>query len=178
MFKSEDNCPRATDLWSKYDQTIRFHGNPEKCSYCGSLSETAFLEAIEAGCKVIQTDKIYKAYVMMPNPIAGKTTVCAMSNHRQEGWIEVTEENLGTLPWDRWCGEGREPDKKWIGQWVSMSPEGERTQEKFYFMHLCEESMKKFVALLNEKKINIGYPGYFYVTPYFIAYDKKEGAGD
>lgn len=33
------------------------------CSYCGSLSEARFFEAVEAGLEVTPTDKSYKAYV-------------------------------------------------------------------------------------------------------------------
>lgn len=45
---------------------------------------------------------------------------------------------------------------------------------KFYFYHLSDGDKGRFVKLLNEKKINIGYPGHFYVTPFFMTYDKKE----
>lgn len=41
---------------------------------------------------------------------------------------------------------------------------------KFYFQHLSEEQMKKFVELLNAKTLKIGYPGHFYTTPFFIHY--------
>jgi hypothetical protein len=39
---------------------------------------------------------------------------------------------------------------------------------KFYFQHLTDEQMQKFVELMNAKKLNIGYPGHFYVLPYFM----------
>ena len=40
---------------------------------------------------------------------------------------------------------------------------------KFYFQHLSETEQRKFIALLNLKKINFGHPGHFYVKPFFIA---------
>jgi hypothetical protein len=40
---------------------------------------------------------------------------------------------------------------------------------KFYFQHLDEASRHEFIELLNAKRLNIGYPGRFYVLPYFIA---------
>lgn len=46
---------------------------------------------------------------------------------------------------------------------------------KFYFQHLSDEQMTRFIELLNAKKINIGYPGYFYTLPFFISYS---GDGD
>ena len=42
---------------------------------------------------------------------------------------------------------------------------------KFYWYHLSETQMREFISLLNEAKVNLGYPGYFYTKPYFIAYD-------
>jgi hypothetical protein len=38
---------------------------------------------------------------------------------------------------------------------------------KFYFQHLDEHGQKEFVRLYNEKKMALGYPGHFYVRPYF-----------
>lgn len=39
---------------------------------------------------------------------------------------------------------------------------------KFYYQHLSAEQRHEFIALINERKINFGYPGYFTVLPYFI----------
>lgn len=41
--------------------------------------------------------------------------------------------------------------------------------EKFYYQHLSDEQKRRFVELLNEHKVRIDYPGYFYVRPYFVA---------
>ncbi len=41
-------------------------------------------------------------------------------------------------------------------------------KSKFYFQHLDEEQKLKFIDLLNSKKLNIAYPGRFYVLPFFI----------
>ena len=38
---------------------------------------------------------------------------------------------------------------------------------KFYFQHLSEGEQGEFIDLFNDNKINIGYPGHFYVTPFF-----------
>jgi hypothetical protein len=43
--------------------------------------------------------------------------------------------------------------------------------KKFYFVHLSEAQMRRFVELLNERKLKIGYPGHFYVKPFFIGYE-------
>lgn len=57
------------------------------------------------------------------------------------------------------------------GKWSCTTEEREQT--KFYFQHLNEPQMKRFVELINEKKLNIGEPGYFYRIPYFIFIGEK-----
>src|ERR1700744_1017057 len=38
---------------------------------------------------------------------------------------------------------------------------------KFYFQHLDAGQRAEFITLYNDRKMNIGYPGHFYVHPYF-----------
>lgn len=45
--------------------------------------------------------------------------------------------------------------------------------EKFYFQHFSEDQQMTFISLLNDKKINIGYPGHFYVLPFFVTKVEK-----
>ena len=40
---------------------------------------------------------------------------------------------------------------------------------KFYFQHLSEDQKKKFIELLNSKKLTLEYPGHFYNLPFFIS---------
>jgi len=47
---------------------------------------------------------------------------------------------------------------------------------KFYFQHLSVEQKQKFVDLINTKKLNIGYPGHFYVLPFFIVMEPIEAS--
>lgn len=42
------------------------------------------------------------------------------------------------------------------------------SHQKFYFQHLDEVQQNQFIALLNAKAVKIGYPGHFYVAPFFI----------
>lgn len=44
---------------------------------------------------------------------------------------------------------------------------------KFYFQHFSPEQCEEFVALLNDKKLHIGYPGRFYVLPFFIRVEPR-----
>ena len=40
---------------------------------------------------------------------------------------------------------------------------------KFYYQHLDQAGRNRFIDLFNAKKMKIGEPGYFYVTPFFCA---------
>lgn len=40
---------------------------------------------------------------------------------------------------------------------------------KFYFQHLNTEQRHEFIDLYNSKKMKVGYPGYFYRKPFFVA---------
>ena len=54
------------------------------------------------------------------------------------------------------------------------------TTAKFYYQHLSDEQMRKFVVLYNDKTMKIGYPGRFYVMPFFmhkVVKDKEEPNG-
>ncbi|MDN5920793.1 MAG: hypothetical protein L0I76_37780 [Pseudonocardia sp.] len=45
---------------------------------------------------------------------------------------------------------------------------GARGEAKFYFQHLDDAQRREFVELLNGGRITVGYPGRFYVLPFFV----------
>lgn len=45
----------------------------------------------------------------------------------------------------------------------------ETKREKFYFQHFSREQADEFIKLHNDKTLKLGYPGHFYVAPYFCA---------
>lgn len=44
---------------------------------------------------------------------------------------------------------------------------------KFYFQHLDDAQEQKFVDMLNAKTLKLGYPGHFYVAPFFVRFTPK-----
>ena len=42
-----------------------------------------------------------------------------------------------------------------------------RVQAKFYFMHLSQEQQDQFIELHNSHQMVVGFPGHFYVPPFF-----------
>lgn len=137
------------------------------CSYCGSLNQITFMEHLEAGdVKLGPTDKNYKVYVEgIPDPDAGKPTIYSSANYEQTeaGWVKVTPENIDSLPLDKWQRENYNDGK----HWVKVEPRRATIFSKFYFQHLSEEQRGRFIELYNDKRLNIGYPGYFYNLPFF-----------
>lgn len=48
-------------------------------------------------------------------------------------------------------------------------------QGKFYFQHLDTlERRQRFIDLYNSGAMRIGYPGHFYIQPYFVTLDPTE----
>lgn len=122
------------------------------CSYCGSFNPDTLMQRLEVGdVELGPTDKNYKVYLMNAGGEAFKQT-------------------YRDCPTDRKIVDGKEITTKCSGpdtctHWVTR----EMSQAKFYFQHLSVDQKKRFIELLNEKKIKIGMPGHFYSRPYFIA---------
>lgn len=164
-------CPRGVEatmgVQLEHLKTSHWREKDGTCSYCGSLSPAQLFEAIELGYELGPTDKDYKVYVTRPDPNAGKARIDSVANFEkvEPGWLMVTAENLKDLP----------PTDGWsdlVGRWVHIGSTSAMRQDKFYFQHLSVDERKRFVELLNAKKLNIGYPGRFYVLPFFCVREK------
>ena len=137
------NCPRCPD------SPFEFANKPDDgtCDQCGSLLPDEFMARLEAGDVTLDpTDKNYKVYV---HNAGGKPF---QQSHRP-------------LPKPQQPGEiVRDPMDQSLWTWETQ----EVSQCKFYFQHLSEDQMKRFVELLNENKLRLNYPGYFYRRPFFV----------
>lgn len=113
----------------------------DSCSYCGSLNPDVFMARVEAGdVELVPTGKSYKVYL--------------------ESVGEAFRQTYRDCPMDS------APHMPAVcPHWVTRRVE----HAKFYFEHLSDEQRRRFVELLNERKLKIGYPGHFYVLPFFIA---------
>jgi hypothetical protein len=49
---------------------------------------------------------------------------------------------------------------------------------KFYFQHLTETQTSEFFDLFQKQRLTIGYPGHFYVLPFFITIGPPEVTSD
>lgn len=112
------------------------------CSYCGSLNNDYFMQRLETGdVEVGPTDKSYKVYV------------------RNKGGESFKQHYRNCPIKDAGCTG---PDD--CTHWVTREVE----ETKFYFQHLTNDQMRRFVELANAGQIAMGYPGYFYTLPFFI----------
>ncbi|GGH14647.1 hypothetical protein GCM10007036_14120 [Alsobacter metallidurans] len=129
------------------------------CSYCGSITEQAFFAAVEAGLEVTPTDKSYKVYVDVPEERAGQPRVVSVTGGDDQpgpDWIPADPAHLEA---SGWMGGGY--------NWMQLAPRGATRQAKFYLEHLSYEGQIRFVALVNAKGMQLAYPGFFYVAPFF-----------
>ncbi len=59
-------CPRQGESGIGAGEVKQAFWRGGECSFCGSISQDRFFEAVEAGCEIGPTDKNYKAYVDLP----------------------------------------------------------------------------------------------------------------
>lgn len=167
-------CPRQTnEAVMRVQKEHRSHWTDDgRCSYCGSISNDDFMLHVESGCTVTPTDKTYKVYIDVPNESCGALTVTgAASTRMSQDWItpdEMSAEQKHALD------ESGYVDDLFGERFYLFGKEGATRHEKFYFQHLTMPQMRRFVELLNEKKIKLAYPGRFYVAPFFITYNKRK----
>lgn len=169
-------CPRRDEIGPSpifklpaEDSWINRDGH-KRCSYCGSLHPDEFMAALEAGERVVPTDKNYKAYLHLPNPDAGKTVKIGSST--------------GPVV-NPYTGEKNIPDPNFIERLTGrydrpiMGVAGDTKQVKFYFQHLSVMQRRRIVDMLNAKSLMFAEPGYFYVPPFFVEFAKpKTEAGN
>ena len=126
-------------------------GQPRGCTYCGSMPPDDFMEGVRSGAfQLGPTDKSYKVYVheavteeqaaAQRQRMIGSYVGAGMSEAEAAQMVDSEGEFIGT------------------GHHIG----------KFYFQHLSEPQMREFYDLLIAKRLNIGYPGRFYVLPFFM----------
>jgi len=111
------------------------------CSYCGSMNPDVFMARLENGdIELGSTDKGYKVYVKNAGGDLFRFT------HRDDKA-------------DKFYGHGH-PAHNWITE--------DRDHTKFYFQHLNDEQMDRFVELYNEQKLKFKGGFGFCVLPFFM----------
>lgn len=163
-------CPRRMNEWGPWQQKEGMDGftaghglvdQERGCTFCGSMHPDDFMAAARRGETLGPSDKDYKVYVQRTlslDEINAKVET-AITGYVEHGMSRAEAQDL--------VGKQREG----YDIYANGGSIG-----KFYFQHLSEEQMREFIDLLNAKRLTIGYPGYFYRTPFFMARDPRPAA--
>jgi hypothetical protein len=138
-------CPRRGGFPThlfKLPETDHLHDDGT-CSYCGSLDGDTLMQHLEAGTiRLAGSDKNYKVYL---EQVEGGPSLLQSTR--------VDDDKTGDM--SKWKWETREVN-----------------HGKFYFMHLSEAQMRRFIELWNERRIKHS----LYVMPYFMKPAQQENA--
>ena len=150
------------DAWTTGHGVVGQDAVGLSCSFCGSLHPDRFMELVREGWEVGPTDKDYKAYLCRPRGDAERAERKAtwLRNFKPEEVRAVAEER----------GENPDQTQAELEAYydAQVAPlEASTTAAKFYYQHLSTEQRDEFIALYNEGRLKIGYPGRLYVLPFF-----------
>lgn len=161
----EEICAVHNRPYEKYRQManglLELH-----CSWDGSLHPDVFMRLIEQpGTTLTPTDKNYKVYIELESDEhAEELRIMSLANHdmsSEPGWQRIGDTDLTDVDVSGW----RQLNDN---SWIRLARRGSKITDKFYFEHLSIEQRERFVKLLNEKKLALNYPGYFYALPFFV----------
>lgn len=138
-------CPRRSEsAFDRREGADRWR-NDDTCSWCGSLNPDILMARLEAAdIEIGPTDKSYKIYVRNVGGAMFKQTYRDCYARAGTSKPECTG-----------------PDD--CAHWVTRDTD----QTKFYFQHLSPEQQTRFIEFYNSKQMKLGYPGNFYVRPFF-----------
>lgn len=181
--RPKQTCPRrmsdlgpwpreeGQDMWTSGHGLVGQDTVGSSCSFCGSLHPDRFMELVREGWIVGPTDKSYKAYLSRPLSDEEK------AQHKAR-WLDgFTAEEIRAAAADK--GESPEQHKAALeavydSQVACLA--GGSTEAKFYFQHLSEDQRREFVDHYNSRRVKVGYPGRFYVPPFFMQRAPQVGA--
>lgn len=134
------------------------------CSFCGSLHPDRFMELVREGWIVGPTDKNYKAYL-------GRAATAEEKAQRKTDWLDSLTTRMAASVAER-SAKTPEQIRAELAEAYDRDhagPEPCGQEAKFYFQHLSVEQQQEFIELHNAHRMKIGYPGRFYVWPFFAA---------
>lgn len=141
------------------------------CSWDGSLHPDVFMDLCESGEAILTpTDKNYKVYIEVDiEDGADQLRIVSRADFNPGAspvygeYQQIKDVDLSNVDTGGWMTLDPE-------SWIQLAPVGNRRHSKFYFEHLSDAQKLRFIELLNEKKLRLEYPGYFYRLPFFVRY--------
>jgi hypothetical protein len=126
--------------------TAKYRPGDNSCTFCGSLNPDVFMARLEKGdVSLTPTDKSYKVYIR---------------NEGGEQFKQSFRDCYSQSPDRKPTCAGPDDCPHWVTREIGDT--------KFYFEHLSPEQQLRFLALLNERKLRLNYPGFFYRLPFFL----------
>lgn len=170
----KQTCPRRmTDWgpWEREEELDNWKGKGglvgqkgRRCSFCGSMHPDQFMQHLRDGAVLGPTDKNYKAYLHAP-------ITDEMVAQAKKRWLGGTQADIIRTALRNEGSDGAAIGQALEKHWVDYERKNIYTEDigKFYYQHLSQEQRQEFIDMLNDKTMYIGYPGYIYVRPFFIA---------
>lgn len=149
------------DAWTTGHGVVGQDAVGLSCSFCGSLQPDRFMELVREGWEVGPTDKSYKAYLRQP--LTPEEEAQQKADWIQRDAVAQAVRELGER--DGKAAEQIAADLD--EQWAKFPHSSGGPEAKFYYQHLSVEQQDEFIALHNERRMKISYPGHLYVLPYF-----------
>ncbi len=156
-------CPRRAESHfgtsPAFARENDYDESDDSCSYCGSLNPDTLMSRLEsADIRLGATDKNYKVYVENDGGASFKQTYRDCPHDKEMVGAAGNKYTTSSC-------EGPSVCTHWVTREMSSA--------KFYFQHLNDEQKKRFIELLNDKKIKFQGGG-FYVMPYFCQWKPTE----
>lgn len=127
------------------------------CSWCGSLQPARFMELAGQGWIVLPGDTDDQAGI-------GEPATSAQAARSKAGWLAAR--GVPAACGRRAAAIARAAEREWEEHGAPLAP-GAR-QGEVRFLHLSAAHRAAFARLHDTGKLAIGFPGAFYVTPWFM----------
>jgi hypothetical protein len=133
-------CPRRVGEFGPWSRESGQDGLRDDgcCDFCGSLDPDIFMSRLESGD--VELTPTDKNYKTYIRNVGGKSF---------KQTYRTDDDSTGDTSKHVWTT--RDVD-----------------ESKFYFQHLSEKQMSRFIELYNEKNIRLSVPGHFYTMPFFM----------
>lgn len=92
-------CPRRmmdVGPWERKEDLDEFRAD-RTCSFCGSLSPDAFMDAVRKGTPLAATDKNYKVYIQIPGRPFTKFYFQHLSETQQREFVELYNDHTAQI---------------------------------------------------------------------------------
>lgn len=140
----------TVDSWTRAETCLRDHGRDIRYPLMGKESRWYRTRATEV-----------RACNLMDGMLGISPTGPKRLSVRSEAWKHHDVYSLAVAGEETYVADGIVTHNCYVGL------AGASSVGKFYYQHLSDEQRARFIELVNDGTMKIGYPGHFYVLPFF-----------